>query len=401
MLGLVLEGGGTKGAYHIGAYKALLDKNIKIDGITGTSIGALNGALFVQGDYKLAEELWTNLDFPMILNLDSEVEKILKKPKFDLKDLTIIKEAFSKIMKEGGLDVTPLKEMTLKYLDEDKVRNSDMDFGIVTINLTNRESLELFIEDIPEGELSKYLLGSSRLPIFKHEKSGTDIFLDGAFHDNLPFTMLKRKNYNKFILVRTMGIGIVRSIDLPPEDYIVISPTEDLGSTLNFNPERSIYNMNLGYYDALRALEGLKGNLYYIDTSSSPDFYFNKFAQLKTHQIKKLSNSMTFNNKEGKRLIFEDVIPKTASFLNLDNSYTYEDVFLGLLEMKAKSLEINNFKVFKTNELIEEIKKNNKKSKDNIGNSNIFDMIKEKIEILPTLSKKEAVLRIADIILDL
>lgn len=401
MLGLVLEGGGTKGAYHIGAYRALLDKDIQIDGITGTSIGALNGALFVQGDYDLAEELWTNLDFPMILNLDSEVEEILKKSKFDLKDLSILKEAFSKIMKEGGLDVTPLKEMTLKYLDEDKVRNSHMDFGIVTINLTNKKSLELFIEDIPKGELYKYLLGSSRLPIFKHDKSGSDIFLDGAFHDNLPFNMLKEKNYNKFILVRTMGFGIVRDIDLPPDDYILISPNEDLGSTLDFNPERSIYNMNLGYYDTLRALDDLRGNIYYIDDSSSPNFYFNKFAYLKDHQIKKLSNSMSFIDKEDKRLIFEDIVPKTASFLNLENDYTYEDVFLGLLESKAKSLGIDKFRVFKTNELINEIKKNNKKAKDNIGNSNIFDMIKEKIEHLPTLSKKEAVLKIADIILDL
>ena len=44
MKGLVLEGGGTKGAYQIGAYKALRDLGIEFQGVAGTSIGALNGA---------------------------------------------------------------------------------------------------------------------------------------------------------------------------------------------------------------------------------------------------------------------------------------------------------------------------------------------------------------------
>ncbi len=43
MIGLVLEGGGAKGSYHVGAYKAILDEGIEIQGVTGTSAGALNG----------------------------------------------------------------------------------------------------------------------------------------------------------------------------------------------------------------------------------------------------------------------------------------------------------------------------------------------------------------------
>ena len=44
MKGLVLEGGGTKGAYQLGAYKALKELGMEFDGIVGTSIGALNAA---------------------------------------------------------------------------------------------------------------------------------------------------------------------------------------------------------------------------------------------------------------------------------------------------------------------------------------------------------------------
>ena len=52
MKGLVLEGGGTKGAYQIGAYKALRDLGIEFQGVAGTSIGALNGAYIIQNDIE-------------------------------------------------------------------------------------------------------------------------------------------------------------------------------------------------------------------------------------------------------------------------------------------------------------------------------------------------------------
>ena len=48
MIGLVLEGGGARGSYHIGAYRAIMEEGIEINGITGTSIGALNGAMIVR-----------------------------------------------------------------------------------------------------------------------------------------------------------------------------------------------------------------------------------------------------------------------------------------------------------------------------------------------------------------
>ena len=54
--GLVLEGGGAKGAYQIGAWKAMQEAGVKIKGIAGTSVGALNGALICMGDLEKAEQ---------------------------------------------------------------------------------------------------------------------------------------------------------------------------------------------------------------------------------------------------------------------------------------------------------------------------------------------------------
>ncbi len=54
MRGLVLEGGGVKGAYHIGVLKALRENGLdKFDGYVGTSIGAINAAMLAAGDRLL------------------------------------------------------------------------------------------------------------------------------------------------------------------------------------------------------------------------------------------------------------------------------------------------------------------------------------------------------------
>ena len=53
--GLVLEGGGAKGAYQIGAWKALKEAGVRIRAVAGTSVGALNGALICMGDLEQAD----------------------------------------------------------------------------------------------------------------------------------------------------------------------------------------------------------------------------------------------------------------------------------------------------------------------------------------------------------
>ncbi|NLA13749.1 MAG: patatin-like phospholipase family protein, partial [Tissierellia bacterium] len=78
MFGLVLEGGGARGAYHVGAYKAIRELNIEIGGIAGTSIGAINGAMMVQGDYELLEKIWLSVDSYELFDLDEKTIEDLR-----------------------------------------------------------------------------------------------------------------------------------------------------------------------------------------------------------------------------------------------------------------------------------------------------------------------------------
>ena len=58
---LALEGGGAKGAWQIGAWRALREAGIRVTAVAGSSVGALNGALITMGDLEKAEEIWRNI----------------------------------------------------------------------------------------------------------------------------------------------------------------------------------------------------------------------------------------------------------------------------------------------------------------------------------------------------
>ena len=62
-IGLVLAGGGGRGAYQIGVWKALRKAGLEryITSVSGSSVGGLNAALFIQNNLELAENIWKSL----------------------------------------------------------------------------------------------------------------------------------------------------------------------------------------------------------------------------------------------------------------------------------------------------------------------------------------------------
>ena len=98
--GLVLAGGGARGSYQVGAYQALQEIGWRPDVITGTSVGCLNGALFVTGKVAQAAELWKSLDIHGVLEVPQG-----KSPE-ELGDF------FLDVVRGGGLDLeAPFQEV--------------------------------------------------------------------------------------------------------------------------------------------------------------------------------------------------------------------------------------------------------------------------------------------------
>lgn len=128
-IGLVLPGGGGKGAYQIGVIKALdelgIAKHIKY--VSGTSIGALNSLLFVQGNIEVAEEVWSNISAEKILptdNLDLMKRGIMLT--LGAKNLSFVKKYMPGALQQGNISRDGLLEIAEKYLNVEAIRNSDI-----------------------------------------------------------------------------------------------------------------------------------------------------------------------------------------------------------------------------------------------------------------------------------
>ena len=203
MKGLVLEGGGTKGAYQLGAYKALKELGMEFDGIVGTSIGALNAAFIIQGDYDIMEDIWLNQDYKSFMIIEEDLYEKYKNTEFKVKDIVAIVDLMNRVRKNEGIDITPLKNLLKEYIDEDKIRKSSKDFGLVTVYLDKKIIPQhLMKEDIPEGQLVDYLIASASLPIFQLDKLDDKLYLDGFLSDNTPVGLLANKKYDDIIVLR-------------------------------------------------------------------------------------------------------------------------------------------------------------------------------------------------------
>ena len=251
--GLALEGGGARGAYQIGAYKALVENGFKFDAIVGTSIGAINAAIICQGGIDLLEELWNKID-STIFDIDTTTcDEILNKNK-TAKVKTIVE-----IFKNKGISFNNLREILNEYIDEEKIRKSDVKFGLVMTRLKGMKSCELTIDDIEEGKLIDYLIASSSLPVFKLEKNiDNSIYLDGAFKNVLPLTLLEHMGINNIIGIRLKKFGIIKKIKNRNTKVILIEPSKTTGSTLFFNHKTIEENIKLGYQDAKKVIDNIK-----------------------------------------------------------------------------------------------------------------------------------------------
>lgn len=326
--GLVLDGGGARGAYQIGAWKALSEAEAKISAVAGTSVGALNGALICMGDVVSAERIWEEMTFSKVMDVDDEWMERLFRREVTIREL--MKELMIRL-KDGGVDINPLKELIQQVLDESKIRNSGIDFSLLTFSLSDMKELDLTLKEIPEGMLADFLLASAYLLGFKNEPLHGKTYLDGGVINNVPLNSLVKRGYKNIITIRIHGPGREPKVHLDDETEVYeISPRVDLGSILEFHGKRSRQNLKIGYYDAKRMIYGLKGLIYYIDSDRNDEEYENLLSGL--------------SEKEKIEIKF---------VLRLPLGTTDAALYLAMLEASAKYFRIPKYQIYTEAELEE------------------------------------------------
>ena len=260
--GLVLAGGGGKGAYQIGVWRAMHEMGIEklIGGVAGTSVGAINGALYVAGSYEKAKMLWEHIEQDDILTEHNILQSIQSAP--DLISVVIgqAKKALKGI-RGGFFSRSGLTRLMRENVDFDRIKASKMPFYVSAYNL-DRTQVDYFdVRNADDNsEIEKMILASSALPVvFGMESLRGFHYYDGGLGDNCPVQPLYDLGFRKFIVVWLSSDSAedIRKYTEKFSDSLLINvvPSADQGNlitgTLDFSQEGIRRRMEQGYNDAL------------------------------------------------------------------------------------------------------------------------------------------------------
>lgn len=254
---LVLAGGGAKGSYQVGVWRALQELGWRPDIITGTSVGCLNGAMFVLDAYETARDMWLTIGDEQIMTLPEG------------SGLPRLSAFVQDLIRQGGLDVTPLEQIVDRVLDEDALRAAPIAFGLVTVEQRGLRARELTLAEIPQGMVKDYLMASAAcFPAIRPRTIDGKKFIDGGYADNMPFRLAQRMGAEELLCVDVDGLGLTHRnrTGLPTT---TIESWWDLGELLRFDPAVARRNMELGYLDAYRAFGRLRGTAYGVQPENA------------------------------------------------------------------------------------------------------------------------------------
>lgn len=299
--GLVLAGGGGKGAYEIGAWKAIRErKDLTISAVSGTSVGALNAALFATGDYEKAHSIWERQvnedviltskalkDKEFLLELESMVhenrEWIIKMqgktelPNALLRNFARKKEILHILKNQFGNSLSMSMALLMVSLANrglftreglsriicqnqilPHVSKSKIPCFAACYNIMNRSSEYFLLQKHPQEEMLKILLASSALPfIFPPEVIGGAKYWDGGVKDNVPVRPLYEAGYRKLLVLH-----------LSLMDYDIFSESSSLFKRIQYRPAVEDY---IRYHDAVLVHIYLEKSLF--NFKSTLDFH--------------------------------------------------------------------------------------------------------------------------------
>lgn len=231
-IGLVLEGGGGKGAYQIGVWQALreigIEDHIKV--IAGTSVGALNAALFLQGDLQRAKDLWFQISHDQLLTDMGQ------------KGDSFFSNMGLSIFISNALDYTANRDMLCYATCKDAEDGSIHYFELSRI--------------FDPGYKRKILLASSAMPTIYPmvEIDGRKYTDGGANGDNLPILPVYNNGMPTIIAVRLSQKDKINRAQWPNAEIIEVVPSKSLGGmfsgTLDFTEDGARQRFELGYSDA-------------------------------------------------------------------------------------------------------------------------------------------------------
>lgn len=344
MKAIVLSGGGSRGAYQIGVWKALRKLGIKYDIVTGTSVGALNAALMVQNTFYKALYFWNVLTFSNVVDEDIEA---------DTSKLDIYKKYLNSSL-SGGMKISNLEKTISKALIIRKIYKSKIDLGIVTVKSDGLKPVLLTKKNISPNELKDYLVASaSCYPAFAKKKIDGEEYIDGGLYDNLPINLAINMGATEIIAVDLESIGFKKKPKDKDIPITYIKPNNDIGSFLIFDKKNARRAIRFGYNDTMKVFGLLDGDKYTFKKGLLDKMYLkqkDKFREelLKNKDLLEIGlYKKILENKNWKKDYIK-IIEQLGNIFEVDESYIYDINKFNkkVIESFNETKEIDNIKKF-------------------------------------------------------
>lgn len=279
---LVFSGGGGKGAYQIGVWKALRKLNVEKDiaAVSGASVGALNSMLFLTRDLEKAEDIWSNISQEKILSLHPKtlLKNVTENTILNI-DLQQVVLNTASIFNNGMFSRQGLEEIMNENIDFKRLSISGRRCFVSCVDIKDKTTKYFDMYRRTEEEMKKILLASSAIPLV-YEPVIIDgrSYVDGGLIDNIPIEPLYKIGYRKFIIVDLDSIDRIEYEKYPESCFIRIAlkdnPLELLKGTFDFSKEGAKRRLEQGYNDGIKKLKKfleldqeeqkvLKGRYYY------------------------------------------------------------------------------------------------------------------------------------------
>jgi len=260
-LGLVLAGGGGKGSYQMGVIKAMEHIGLTkyIQGVAGTSVGALNGALLLNGDIEKACQVWENISPNKILSIKGRtlIEKLKGTPLEKMHDKL---EIYSKRLEDYGVfSRKGMVSLIEESVDLHQLSTCDIPFYATCVEFPSMTQTYFQLNRQKPQLIQSMLLATSAIPVvFPPEEIEGKLYIDGGVKDNVPIAPLYKIGCNPIIVIPLDRSYILNRSLYPDASIYEIVPQNSLGhivsGTLQFNREVAKRHMQDGYNDAMRIL---------------------------------------------------------------------------------------------------------------------------------------------------
>lgn len=293
-VGLVLSGGGAKGAAHIGVLKYIEEVGLPIDYIAGTSMGSVVGGLYALG-YSSDEilDIISNVDWNRLMSNNVDRKKISYRKKCEsitqlidipfymrIDEEDIQSKSFRNSLPEGIVSgdniINLFNSLSVGYSDSIAFDELPIPFICVATNLINGEA-----DVLDKGMFTKSLRASMAIPIlFDPIKIGDVLYVDGGLVSNFPVEQCRAMGAD-YIIGVSMSPGLEQGPDnltsiisqvkqlkeiITDKDYdkyhescdIFISPDLKGVGMLSFDAKSIAKVTESGYEAALRQEEDFK-----------------------------------------------------------------------------------------------------------------------------------------------